>query len=58
MTVLGGLCLFLVPPVAFLISLIGLIRGTERAAAVAGLVLSGLSLVLLFGLPLMMSLCR
>jgi len=47
-----------VPPVALLVSLIALIRGQDRAAAVAGLVLSGLSMAFLFGLPLLVSLCR
>jgi hypothetical protein len=44
--------------VAFLVSLIGLARGADRAAAVAGMLLSGLCMALLFGLPLLVRLCR
>jgi hypothetical protein len=55
---LGGLCLFLFPPISFIVSLVATIRGLNRAAAIAGLVLSGLSMVVFFGFPLLMSLCR
>ena len=58
MTVLGGLCLFLVPPVALIVSVIGLVRGPDRVAATIGLVLSGLCLLLFVGFPLLTSLCK
>jgi len=45
-------------PRGFLVSLIGLARGADRAAAVAGMLLSGLCMALLFGLPLLVRLCR
>ena len=46
------------PPVALICSLIGLVRRQSRAAAVMGIGLSGLCLLLFFGLPLLSLLCR
>jgi len=37
---------------------IGLVRGGNRAAAIAGLVIGGLSLLFLLGFPILMALCR
>jgi hypothetical protein len=44
--------------VALVVSLIGLVRRQSRAAAIAGLVLSGLTMFMLFGYPVLMSFCR
>jgi len=57
-TVLGGLCLFLVPPAALVLSVIGFVRGQDRAAATAGLVLSSVSVLFFFCMPLLLVLCR
>ena len=58
LTILGGLCLLVMPPVALLLSLIGLVHGRNRGAAIAGMLLSGLCLVVFFGMPLLIQLCR
>ena len=55
---LGGLCLVFAPPTALILSVIGLMRGQDRAAAIVGLVLSGVSLLFFFGFPLLLVLCR
>ena len=40
---------------AFVLSLLGLIRGQDKRAAIWGLVLSGLMAVLFFGVPLLLN---
>jgi hypothetical protein len=52
------LCLLVVPPLALLVSLIGLVHGRSRVAAIVGMLLSGLCLVVFFGMPLLIQLCR
>jgi hypothetical protein len=44
--------------VALVISVIAVVRRRNRAAAVAGLALSGLTIFLLFGYPVLMQLCK
>jgi hypothetical protein len=44
--------------VALIVSVVALVRGHNRAAAIVGLVLSGLTVLLLFGYPLLVALCR
>ena len=39
-------------------SLVASIRGLNRTAAIAGLALSGLCMVVFFGFPLLMRLCQ
>jgi hypothetical protein len=46
------------PPVAFILSLIGLLRGQHRTAAIGGMVVSGLCVLCFFGLPLLSMLCK
>ncbi len=43
---------------ALVISLIGVVRRQNRAAAIAGLVLSGVTMFMLFGYPVLRSLCK
>jgi hypothetical protein len=40
-------------PLAFLLSLIGVIRGEDRLAAIVGMVISGIAGGFLLGLPLL-----
>ncbi|HEY9175744.1 MAG TPA: hypothetical protein VI136_25985 [Verrucomicrobiae bacterium] len=46
------------PPVAFVLSLIGFLRGQNRTAAIGGMVISGLCVLCFFGLPLLRLLCK
>ena len=46
------------PPVAFILSLIGLVRGQNRTAAIVGMVVSGLCALFFFGMPLLSLLCK
>jgi hypothetical protein len=46
------------PPLALVLSVIGWVRGPDRVAAAVGTLLSAACLLLVFGYPLMMALCR
>jgi len=50
--------LLLTPPAALIVSIVGLVRGGNRPASIAGIVISGLSMLLFFGFPLLMMLCK
>jgi hypothetical protein len=45
-------------PAALILSIIGIIRGSSRPAAIAGTVISGLMVVIFFGVPVLMHLIR
>jgi hypothetical protein len=46
------------PPLAFILSLIGLIRRQDRSAAIVGMIVSGACAVWFFGMPLVLTLCQ
>ncbi len=46
------------PPIAFIVSLIGLVRGQNRTVAIVGMVISGLCALFFFGMPLLSMLCK
>jgi len=46
------------PPLAFIVSLIALLRGQNRPVAIAGMTISGLCAAVIFGIPIVGMLCR
>jgi hypothetical protein len=46
------------PPIAFIVGVVGLSRGHERKIAIASMVISGLCMLLVFGVPILDALCR
>jgi hypothetical protein len=46
------------PPLAFIFGVIGLVQRQNRAAAISGMVLSGLCMMVFFAFPLLMMICK
>jgi hypothetical protein len=44
--------------VALVVSLVGVVRRQNRAAAISGLVISAVTMFMLFGYPVLRSLCK
>ncbi len=46
------------PPLALVLSIIGMVRGRNRGMALAGILVSAGCIAVFFGFPLLMALCR